>query len=75
MEFDVKNELSVEVGDIILVDKTKLRMIITDEDYYAAISLDGEMTTDWQESIESLLEIYGEVTEIYKNKDLKIVRK
>ena len=75
MEFAVKNELNVEVGDIILVDKTKLRMIITDEEYYAAISLDGEMTTDWQESIESLLEIYGEVTEIYKNKDLKIVRK
>lgn len=75
MEFAVKNELNVEVGDIILVDKTKLRMIITDECYYAALSLDGEMTTDWQESIESLLEIYGEVTEIYKNKDLKIVRK
>lgn len=75
MEFAVKNELNVEVGDIILVDKTKLRMIITDEEYYAALSLDGEMTTDWQESIESLLEIYGEVTEIYKNKDLKIVRK
>lgn len=73
MEFDKEIKSNIEVGDIIETN-CGLRMVVKDDYKYSTIKLDGNVSVDWSDSIETLVKGYG-VTSVYKNKDLKIIQK
>lgn len=71
MNININNKTSYEYGDLVELENFGFRMIIKINDKFTLISMDGEVTTVTEESIDELL-ANRTVISHYKNKDLEL---
>lgn len=71
MNININNKTSYECGDLVELEDFGFRMIIKINDKFTLISMDGEVTTVTEESIDELL-ANRTVISHYKNKDLEL---
>lgn len=71
MNININNKTSYECGDLVELENFGFRMIIKINDKFTLISMDGEVTTVTEESIDELL-ANRTVINHYKNKDLEL---
>lgn len=71
MNININNKTYYECGDLVELENFGFRMIIKINDKFTLISMDGEVTTVTEESIDELL-ANRTVISHYKNKDLEL---
>lgn len=71
MNININNKTSYECGDLVELENFGFRMIIKINDKFTLISMDGEVTTVTEESIDELL-ANRTVISHYKKQRLRI---